>query len=74
MAEIPHTARTLVDDCTAEQIDAEAEARGVDRAVVIRDVLHAWAHQRDEVQKLIERRRKSQGQERAEEGTKGQEP
>jgi hypothetical protein len=74
MAEdLEHTARTLVGKLTDAMIDAEAEARGVDRAWVIRYVLDEWAHLRDHAATLLKAKLRSQGQERAEEGVRGHE-
>ena len=64
-------ARSKIDDVTDAAIDAEAGARDVDRAEIIREILHAWGHKFDRAHSLFKKRRKAQGQDGADEGTIG---
>lgn len=42
-------------------IDSIAEAKGLDRGEVVRNVLHEWALEQERVHRIASRRRKSEG-------------
>lgn len=58
---LEHTARAEIGKTTDAMVDAYAAVHGMDRASVIRQVLNRWAADQVAVQRLVEKRLRSQG-------------